>query len=854
MWKTANNRIFSSFLLVTIAIFTISAVNHVKPPKGKKKKAKMEEMVMDTSTIYPFDPVLDYKAVPTAFFDLIHTKLKLVPNLEERKLYGIATIDMKPRFYNQTEVVLDAKGMDINTVSIVNRINGASQALKYSYDGKKLVVQLNETVTKKDSIRLRIDYVAKPYELDEETVEVGRGMYFIDAANKNPYKPTHIWTQGETVAASCWFPTLDATYQKTTEEIFVTVDDKFTTFSNGILISSQKNNDGTRTDYWKQDKPHAPYLFVLAFGEYQVYKDKWRNLPVNYFTFPKYYKDVDKVFGKTPQMMEFFSNLLGVTYPWDKYDQIVAYDYTAGAMENTGASIFYEPLFCTQQDLIDRDFEYIIAHELFHQWFGDLVTCENWSQLTLNESFANYSEYLWSEHDGGVKEADMQWFGAYNGYIKEYYNRKKEPIVNYYYEKPDEVFDNHRYEKGGIVLHMLRKYLGDEAFFTACNQYLTKYAFKSAEIHDLRMVFEEVTGEDLNWFFNQWWMSPGHPILNVTHKYDSLKKSIEVTVVQKQKLVDDKSPIFKFPVEIEIFSNGTVSTHKVWVDQKKEVFNFSAETAPVAVNFDPGKYLLGEINHQQSAESYAVIFDKSSSTLEKAFILNYLKDKQSEDAVKKIFIKALNDPFWFVRKHAASLIETKSYAGNYGLNDILNKLIITDSIPAVRLEALKRIETAMPDKIASIAETVLQKDSAFSVLSFALEALNSKSNSKAYAYAQDLKKHENHSMMVAVAKTLADSAQAGDYEFFEKAMFLQGYRSSNAINKNFEKYLLKADLATFTKGVELMKSYIEHEETKSNINNVEKALASIKTTLQDAKLAPKYADYQAKLQALINSK
>jgi aminopeptidase N len=850
MWKTVNKSFTSSFLILIITFLAISEVGATKPPKEKKKKSKLEEMVMDTSNIYPFDPIADYKATPTAYFDLVHTKLELVPNLLEKKLYGKATIDMQPRFFPQTQVVLDAKFMNISKVTLVNRSSKSSETLEYSYDGYKLTVQLKDTVRKNEIIRLHIVYEANPYKMDAATVKVGRGMYFIDPENKNPYKPTHVWTQGETVAASCWFPTFDVNYQKTTEEIYVTVEDKYTTFSNGVLVSSQKNDDGTRTDYWKQSLPHAPYLFVLAFGEYQVYKDKWGKVPVNYYTFPKYFKDVDKVFGKTPAMMEFFSKLLGFDYPWEKYDQIVAYDYTAGAMENTGASVFYEPLFCNQQDLIDRDFEYIIAHELFHQWFGDLVTCESWANLTLNESFANYSEYLWAEHANGVQQADFQWYGAYKGYLKEYYNRKKEPIVNYYYEAPDDLFDNHRYEKGGLVLHMLRKYLGDEAFFTALNEYLSKFAFKSAEIHDLRMVFEKVTGEDLNWFFNQWWMSPGHPILNVTTKYNEVTKSLDVTFIQNQKKVYEEAPIFNLPINIEIYTADSVIVNKVWVNQKKKVFTFFLENAPIAINVDPGKYLLGEINLQQSAEAFAVVFEKTPNLLDKISILDALKDKQAEEAVKNIFIKALKDDFWFVRFHATNLLNAKAYAASTGVNEILVDIINADPSPFVREKAVKKIEASMPDKVAAIAETVLQKDSAYTVLSAALEALFSKSHSKAYTYAQKLKEHENQGMTVSVAKVFADSAQANDYTFFERAMYLQMYRSSTSINNSFEKYLLKTDLATFSKGIQLMKSYIQNEESAGNITNVENTLNAIKTALKDPKTAMKHTDYQAKLQFL----
>ena len=329
--------------------------------------------------------------------------------------------------------------------------------------------------------------------------------------------------------------------------MYLTVEDRFNTLSNGVLISSKKNNDGTRTDYWKMDLPHAPYLFMVAIGEYAVVKDSWNGKVVDYYVEPKFEEYARDIFPHTPEMLQFFSDKLGVTYPWPKYSQVVVRDYVSGAMENTSAVIFGEFMQGTDRELVDnRQNENIVAHEMFHHWFGDLVTCESWANLTLNEGFANYSEYLWLEHKHGKDEADFHRMQELSGYMQSA-ARDIHPLVDFGYENKEDMFDAHSYNKGGLVLHMLRNYVGDDAFFASLQKYLKDHSFSDVEGHELRLAFEDVTGEDLNWFFNQWFFSQGQPELNVDYDYDEDSKQVIVTVEQVQ---DPKEmpPIFELPV------------------------------------------------------------------------------------------------------------------------------------------------------------------------------------------------------------------------------------------------------------------------------------------------------------------
>ncbi|NNE55927.1 MAG: M1 family metallopeptidase, partial [Flavobacteriales bacterium] len=385
-------------------------------------------------------------------------------------------------------------------------------------------IKLDTIYSRIQSYDIRIAYTAKPDDLPvggSEAILADKGLYFINTDSLEVDKPTQIWTQGQTESSSCWFPTIDSPNERTTQEMFITVDERFKTLSNGEQIYSNYNADGTRTDYWKMDLSHPPYLFMMAIGDYVVAHDRWENskgevIPVEYWIEPEFQDFAYMIFGNTPEMMSFYSDILGFDYPWPKYSQVIVRDYVSGAMENTTATIHGEFLNATDRELLDGNNEDIIAHELFHHWFGDLVTCESWANLPLNESFATYGEYLWNEHKYGSDEADHTMMNLRESYFNEaLYNKKH--LIRYNYEDKESMFDAHSYEKGGCILHMLRNEVGDDVFFTALNLYLTNNQFHEVEIHNLRLAFEEVSGRDLLQFFDQWFLGKGHPVLQVTH-------------------------------------------------------------------------------------------------------------------------------------------------------------------------------------------------------------------------------------------------------------------------------------------------------------------------------------------------
>jgi aminopeptidase N len=747
----------------------------------------------------------------------------LRPAFKEKQLHGTAELLLKPHFYDQHAMVLDAKWMKINSVQL--KTADGNQPLGYTYDTLQLTIDLKKNYTADDTLDILVDYIAEPYSQDSAQVEdVGRGLYFIDVEDKNPYKPMHLWTQGEETAASCWFPTLDSPDQRSSEEIFVTFDSSFVSLSNGLLIDSKSNGDGTKTDHWKQDKPHAPYLFFLGIGDYYKSVNHWRGKEISAYTFPKYKDAVDEIFINLPEMMEFYSNKLDFEYPWDKLGNIMAYDYTAGAMENTSAIVYFESMLCHHQQLIDGNFDWIISHELFHHWFGDLVTSESWANVALNESLADYGEYLWFEYKNGKAEADAYSHNAMEKYINTA-RFKNEPVVNYYYDRTHDLFDAIRYEKGGRILHMLRNYLGDKAFFRSLHDFLTEHQYGSVEVSDLRKAFENVSGQDLNWFFDQWWFGKGHPVLDITHRYDDKNKTVELTVRQTQ--TDAEAGTFRLPVKVDIYLNGKKESRQIEINDRVMSFYFPAASAPQLVNFDADKALLCEKTEDLSPSENIFKFYNAPLYNDKREALEALTFFQKDNsAVQEVFLKALQDSNWNLRIDAINNIEATKFMNKNQVALALQKIISTDNNPHVREKAVNKIAKVDKNKSQEIMMQVLDRDSSFSTLAAALTNLNTYNKSLAYSYAVRFSSTESPELMMAVGKIFKDTT-ADNLEFFKKAIWLNNYKTFYTNFKSFNEYLENADNIILQKGILFLKDIFTYEESAFNTMHAKQVVKNL---------------------------
>jgi len=655
------------------------------------------------------DPLTIYRKERDKVTNLVHTKLKVSFDFSKKQLIGEEWVTLRPHFYATSKVSLDAKAMIIHNVSLDNK------ELSYLNDGTKIWIDLPKKYTKDETFTLYIKYTARPEKVKQKgsaAITSAKGLYFINADGSDKNKPTQIWTQGETEASSCWFPTIDSPNQKTTQEIYITVPDKYKTLSNGKLIS-QTSKGNQRTDYWKLDQKHAPYLFFMGIGEYEIIKDVYKNIPVEYYVEKKYAKNARDIFGLTPEMMAFFSNITGVEYPWNKYSQIVGRDYVSGAMENTTAVIHGEKAYQMPGELIDQNIqENTIAHELFHHWFGDLVTAESWSNLTVNESFANYSEYLWREYKYGKTNADAHLLEDSEAY-KKGQNYEKH-LTRFYYKDKEDMFDAVSYNKGGAILHMLRKYVGDNAFYASLNYYLTTYKYQTAEVHQLRLAFEKITGKDLNWFFNQWYFGSGHPKIQVSYDYNTLERTVTVNISQTGKE-------FQFPLAIDIVERGKTIRHNVFIDGKDASFIFSYKKSPDVILVNADGVLLADFTETKNVEQYihqlkhATYYGHRKEALLE--ISKYQDDKKSFNAVAN----AMNDSFYKIRILALEKIDLINKHLKKPVIDKIKRIANSDKKTLVQATAIETLGKLTDPENAPIFNKAL-KSKSYSVLGKALVA------------------------------------------------------------------------------------------------------------------------------------
>ncbi|MCD9610257.1 M1 family metallopeptidase [Tenacibaculum maritimum] len=652
-----------------------------------------------------------YKGEREKVNDLIHTKLKVSFNFKDKELNGTAWITLKPHFYKTQELVLDAKAMVIHKIMLDTSI------LNYDYDGSKLVIKLPKEYSRGEVYTIFISYTARPEKVKQKgsvAITEAKGLYFIDE-DKSKGKSPQVWTQGETEASSCWFPTIDAPNQKTSQEIYMTVPSKYVTLSNGKLEKQTENADGTRTDYWNFEKKHAPYLFFMGVGDYEIVKDNYKDIPVHYYVEKEYAPYAKQIFGLTPEMIGFFSKITGIPYPWNKYHQIVGRNYVSGAMENTTAVIHGERAYQKPGQLIDYNRqENTIAHEIFHHWFGDLVTAESWSNLTVNESFANYSEYLWREYKYGKDDADAHLLEAVEGY-KGGQNYDKH-LVRFTYSNREDMFDAVSYNKGGAILHMLRNYLGDEAFYAGLNRYLEDNKYSTGEAHQLRLAFEKVTGKDLNWFFNQWYFNSGHPNITVSYDYNILEKTVSVNVVQTQ------LKEFKFPLAIDIFEKGKKKRHHVFVEGKDASFKFSYEKQPDLIQINADGVLLCDINENKVLSDYIYQLKHAENYAHRKEALLEVAKKQEDKKAFNAIAGAINDPYYKIRILA---LENINLGNKYAKKNVIEEIIKvaeTDTKTLVQAAAIETLGKLTDPALKRVFMKGLQSSS-YSVLGKSLVAM-----------------------------------------------------------------------------------------------------------------------------------
>jgi len=642
--------------------------------------------------------------------DLVHTRLDIHFDYKRCYLYGQEQVTLHPHFYPTDSLTLDAKGMDIHAITI------RDIPLHYTYNGETIFIRLDRIYKKEDRYTIRISYTAKPNELklaDTTLLKFNKGLYFINPDSLEKDKPVQIYTQGETENASVWFPTIDKPDQKTTSELRITVPAKYVTLSNGRLAMQHDNPDGSRTDTWKMDLPNPPYLFMMAVGDFRIFHDHWRDKPVDYYLEPNYAAYAKAIFGATPEIIDFFSKKLHYDFPWNKYDQIVVRDYASGGMENTTATLLNEYVQRTPRELLDAycdKGQTTIVHELFHQWFGCLVTCRDWGNQAVDETFSEFSDGLWAGYKYGKDEGDA----LRDRDLQTYLGSKSaatRPMVRHHYANELDMFDAVTYYKGSNVLNMLRTYLGDSAFFEGLSRYLHQQAFKNGDVQQLRLALEEVSGLDLTWFFDQWYYRPGHPLLDIRYAWDPATGTAKVYIRQTQ-----QGQPYRLPVAVDIYCNDKRERHNVWLTTNADTLEFHAIEKPDLINVDAERVLVAKFDdHKTLGEllfqyTHAPLYGDRKQALDAAI-------SHPEDPIaQQILFKALKDPYYGLRIAALHALSQNAPAA------------IKDALPVIVLQAEKDSNTLA--RAAAIEVLGRQKDRTYIPLfdkalkhpSFAVEA------------------------------------------------------------------------------------------------------------------------------------
>jgi len=765
------------------------------------------EIIKNASSAISTEEIIErphYNPSATILTGLKHTKLEVNFMWEKSQMNGIATLTCSPHFYSTDSLILDAKAMEIHSV----KLNG--KELKYKYnDANFLRIKLDKEYARDEEYTVVIHYIAKPEEKLEggsSAISSDKGLYFINPKGENKDQMPQIWTQGETEASSVWFPTIDRPNQNTTQEIYITVEDKYKTLSNGKFMSSTKNADGTRTDYWKQDLPHVPYLFMMAVGEFSVVIDAYTKpdgtvIPLHYYVEPEWEEHAQAIFGETPAMIEFFSELLGVDYKWDKYHQVVVREYVSGAMENTGAVVFGDFVYQTKRELIDGNNHSIIAHELFHHWFGNLVTCESWSNLPLNEAFANYSQYLWDEEFSGRDHADYVAEKEADGYFQSSKQMGYHDMIWFDYEDKEDMFDAHSYNKGGRILHMLRYYLGDDAFFAGLNKYLTDNAFQPVEIHHLRLAFEEVAGEDLNWFFEQWFLSAYHPKLDISQDISEGKVTVNINQTQDLEL----APLYKLPMKIGVYANGKKESYEVVVDKNINTFTFDFEGELENIIVDEDRTLLGVFTHKKPREWYVHQYYNAPRYKDREKAITYGTRLQAPEG-KQLILDALEDDFWYIRQLAISKLDKLGADKKPAVFEYLKTMATSDENSQVRSAAINALSSdffkaEFEGKTRVILIETIEKDSSYLVVSSALNGLTKGTKNdvdKVLKLAKDLEKERSSALkgqLIGIYKNYGDET---NLEFMSHAITSGAVTGYDAIGGvlNYTAFYKEQDVKT----------------------------------------------------------
>jgi len=646
----------------------------------------------------------DRPYAPSRDYDLQNVRVSLHFDLDQRKVIGEVTHTLATLRDGVTHLDFDCAELTVSSA----RVNGKDAPFDLRDD--KLRVQLAQPAKAGEKFEVELKYEGKPTS----------GLYFIFPDKDDPDRAKEIWTQGEAEDTHHYMPIYDYPNDRTTSEMILTVPGDWLTVSNGKLLSVQDAPNGQKTWTWRQSLPVSTYLISFVAGEYKEKKDTWHSIPITY-NVPRGMEDtIDATFSRTKEMLDFFSSRFGVPYPWDQYAQTAVHDFVASGMENVSATtlaardILHADLASERPEAVDS----LISHEMTHQWFGDLVTCKDWTNTWLNEGFATFGADLWEEHYYGVDASSYRYWRDQNTWMQ---SRELYPIPIVTRDINDSVeYVGNVYDKAGWVIHMLREQMGDDAFFRALKHYLEANRLQNVVSADLAKAIEESSGTNVDLFFDQWIYGAGAPRFTVRSTYDEAIKKVSLSVKQMQKL-EGHVGLFHAPVDVAITTSSGEKISPIEVSKADETFSFSVDGPPLMVLFDKGDKLLKSVDFQKTPEEWIRQLRTASDVPDRAdaaLALGNLRD--NEAGANALGEAAQHDKFWGVREEALRSL------GRMNSSPAKKQILaaLSNEQPWVRAVAVDQLGKYRGDEeIAKRLQNIYKDDKAYSVRGAALQSL-----------------------------------------------------------------------------------------------------------------------------------
>ncbi len=661
--------------------------------------SKTLTIIMITSILFG-SPDRPFHTTPDREKDMLHMAIDIEIDIPEGRISGSVS-------HTFTPFASDFKRVTFNSDRItIHKITLSGHSLDFQQHEGNISIDLDKEYGWEDTLTVKIEYTAFPT----------MGFYFVRPDSSYPDKQIQGWTQGEDTDNHFWVPMHDYPNDKMTWECKLTVAKPLTAISNGELVSVSDKND-QRIFHWRENIPNTSYLLSVAVGDYKKIEDEWDGIPVNYWVYQHHNReDALRSFGKTPAMMEFFSEITGVRYPFEKYDQTIIEDFMWGGMENVTNTHQTDRTMHEEKVRPIHSSDGLVGHELAHQWYGDYLTTRNWANAWLNEGFATYLELLWTEDESGIELAEYERLGNLRATVwaDQSYRR---PTVQPHYFNSIELFDSNIYAKGSVILNMIRRYLGDDAFFRGLKNYTKTNAANNVETSDLKKTFEVTTGKNLDWFFDQWIYRPGIPEITASYRYNRRSKLVSLTLKQTQDV--ESTSLFKLPMTV-VIDDGSISRHEIFFDKEEDTFTFKADIAPLMLVVDEGFQIPKRLTFEKKTDELLYQLQNAPTPNDRIWAARELKETRSSTKIHKILVEMLNkEPQWYVRREVVKTYQ--KLKPRNGETDLMAAYEGQDArVQRSVLRALREYET---DEVITFILDIMENEENDFLISAALSTL-----------------------------------------------------------------------------------------------------------------------------------